>query len=572
MALQLTEVEIKVEDATNNQPWGPHGKDMAEITKASYDIESYKQIMGVLARRLQDQGEDWRHVYKSLLLLEYMAKHGPQKVVEELVSNLGVIEKLTFFEHKDANGKDWGLNVRQRAKELVALVNDPERMRAERQKAKANEAKYTGVSSDDLRSGGFGAKSSTGFGSGSLGTLSAGSSTKYRAGGGLGGSGFGSDSRGTLYDDYDETSRNIDIDKKDPKEATRERIERLKREGVVDPDDPGAIPPARTPALKPGRIAVSEAKAEEPRGPKKLSDVKVNPSIAASLGQLPVPAAGSTNSTTLAAQSTPAPAAADLLLQLDGPAPGGAAEDSSWNAFEGPQQAAADKDWLSFEGVPSSSTTAGTSSTNADPFAQLSAPAPPASRAYNPAVDPFAQLSSGPTSSILGSSSQVADPFNLAKPAQGAAKAASQALPEDFFGVGQPQPAPNMGMALQQQPQGLIGNFSQPQQAGPGLGALAQQPVQGFASFAQPSGHSPTWQQQQQGFGAFQQPSSGFGQTSSGNLGYGGQFVGNSSQPKLGGQGTSSSTVGTSAPLNPAAQPLGPSSKAKDPFADLAAF
>ncbi len=131
----------------------------------------------------------------------------------------------------------------------------------------------------------------------------------------------------------------------------------------MDPDDPGAIPPARTPALKPGRIAVSEvlpvmhwflteqkvrmqtsmqlslaahvifflhkrlwgcwqAKAEEPRGPKKLSDVKVNPSIAASLGQLPVPAARSTNSTALAAQSTPAPAAADLLLQLDGPAPG----------------------------------------------------------------------------------------------------------------------------------------------------------------------------------------------------------------------------------------------------------
>lgn len=29
MALQLTEIEIKVEDATNNEPWGPHGKDMA---------------------------------------------------------------------------------------------------------------------------------------------------------------------------------------------------------------------------------------------------------------------------------------------------------------------------------------------------------------------------------------------------------------------------------------------------------------------------------------------------------------------------------------------------------------
>lgn len=47
---------------------------------------------------------------------------------------MGVIEKLTFFEYKDANSKDWGLNVRQRAKELVALINDPERMRAERHK------------------------------------------------------------------------------------------------------------------------------------------------------------------------------------------------------------------------------------------------------------------------------------------------------------------------------------------------------------------------------------------------------------------------------------------------------
>ena len=58
----------------------------------------------------------------------------PDQVVEELVSNVTVVEKLTFFDHKDANGKDWGLNVRQRAKELVSLINDPERMRAERHK------------------------------------------------------------------------------------------------------------------------------------------------------------------------------------------------------------------------------------------------------------------------------------------------------------------------------------------------------------------------------------------------------------------------------------------------------
>jgi ENTH domain len=52
----------------------------AEISEAAYDSEGYRQIMGVIARRLQDTGELWRHVYKSLLLLEYMLKHGPQKV------------------------------------------------------------------------------------------------------------------------------------------------------------------------------------------------------------------------------------------------------------------------------------------------------------------------------------------------------------------------------------------------------------------------------------------------------------------------------------------------------------
>lgn len=53
------------------------------------------------------------------------------------MSNVGVVEKLTSFQHKDANGRDWGLNVRQRAKELAALVTDPDRIRAERQKARS---------------------------------------------------------------------------------------------------------------------------------------------------------------------------------------------------------------------------------------------------------------------------------------------------------------------------------------------------------------------------------------------------------------------------------------------------
>ena len=54
----------------------------------------------------------------------------------------------------------------------------------------------------------------------------------------------------------------------DPKEATRERIERLKKEGAVELEEPssdkGAIPPAKVPVLKQGRAAASEVNTSFP--------------------------------------------------------------------------------------------------------------------------------------------------------------------------------------------------------------------------------------------------------------------------------------------------------------------
>ena len=86
----------------------------AEITKRSFNMEEYKQILGILARRLHSEPSTWRQVYKSLLLLEYMAKNGPQRLVPELKSNGRVFTRLQKFEYVDEDGKDQGLNVRNR--------------------------------------------------------------------------------------------------------------------------------------------------------------------------------------------------------------------------------------------------------------------------------------------------------------------------------------------------------------------------------------------------------------------------------------------------------------------------
>lgn len=60
------------------------------------------------------------------------------------------------FVSADENGKDQGINVRQRVKEIVDFVQDDDRLREERKKAKKNKDKYIGVSSDTMGYRGYG--------------------------------------------------------------------------------------------------------------------------------------------------------------------------------------------------------------------------------------------------------------------------------------------------------------------------------------------------------------------------------------------------------------------------------
>ncbi|GIL88365.1 hypothetical protein Vretimale_15048 [Volvox reticuliferus] len=315
LALNVTEIELKVLEATNEEPWGPHGKEMQEIARAAEDPEKYNLIMNVISERLQMRDENWRLCYKGLLLLEYMVKHGPWRIVDELARSVTSLERLRDdFEYKDAQGRDHGINVRQRAGELAALVCNTDRVRQEREKAARNANKFKGVSSSDVRGGfgGFGSNNYTnsggsggggygysGFGSGGFGGGSGagglrsqgfgstesvhvpnslhsrtGSGSNLAAGTGLSGrreEGVGSRTAGGGGEEAE-----------DPFEATRKRIERLKAEGALqEPPAAGAPPGLADPAS-------ASAKA-----PKKLSDVKINPAVAATFASISIPTSNS---------------------------------------------------------------------------------------------------------------------------------------------------------------------------------------------------------------------------------------------------------------------------------------
>ncbi|RIB12974.1 hypothetical protein C2G38_2019473 [Gigaspora rosea] len=167
VVMNYTEMEAKVREATNNEPWGASSTLMQEIAQGTYSYQSFNEIMTTIYKRFTEkEARQWRQIYKALQLLEYLVKHGSERVVDDARAHMGTIKIMRNFAYIDDKGKDQGVNVRNRARELAELLSDVEKIRQERRKAKANRTKYTGVSSDAIgyggsssRYGGFGNES-----------------------------------------------------------------------------------------------------------------------------------------------------------------------------------------------------------------------------------------------------------------------------------------------------------------------------------------------------------------------------------------------------------------------------
>ena len=94
--------QVKVREATSNDPWGPSSTQMSEIAgedshtfplpphhsiifnpicaDLTYNMVAFSEIMQMIWKRLNDHGKNWRHVYKAMVLLEYLIKTGSEKV------------------------------------------------------------------------------------------------------------------------------------------------------------------------------------------------------------------------------------------------------------------------------------------------------------------------------------------------------------------------------------------------------------------------------------------------------------------------------------------------------------
>ncbi|XP_062294242.1 epsin-3 isoform X5 [Scomber scombrus] len=145
MVNNYTEAEIKVREATSNDPWGPPSSLMSEIADLTFNVVAFTEVMGMIWKRLNDHGKNWRHVYKALTLVDYLIKTGSERVAQECRENIYTIQTLRDFQYIDRDGRDQGVNVREKAKHLVALLRDEEKLKKERSQALKTKTRMAGV-------------------------------------------------------------------------------------------------------------------------------------------------------------------------------------------------------------------------------------------------------------------------------------------------------------------------------------------------------------------------------------------------------------------------------------------
>ena len=196
--------------------------------------------------------------------MEFLIKNGSERVIDDARSHVPLLKMLRQFHYIDPNGKDQGINVRNRAKELADLLGDVDRIRTERKKSRANRNKFGGVE------GGAGSSLSGGsryggFSSDEYGGYSGG---VYGDGGGFGGreSGFqDTQNRRDRFEEYDEYDEGATASSRRKPEVSTSSQAQVKKAEPPKPKEPEIdlledIPPETPPKEFAGSSALNGKK------------------------------------------------------------------------------------------------------------------------------------------------------------------------------------------------------------------------------------------------------------------------------------------------------------------------
>ncbi len=116
--------ERKARAATRDEQWGPTGAQLRELAAASYAPANLPPLFEVLCGRMRaGPGPKWRKVYKSLVVLEWLATRGSPAAAQRAQGLRFLLEELRGFAYVDPDtGTDHGARGRRLPCAAVGLV------------------------------------------------------------------------------------------------------------------------------------------------------------------------------------------------------------------------------------------------------------------------------------------------------------------------------------------------------------------------------------------------------------------------------------------------------------------
>ncbi|CDW83750.1 UNKNOWN [Stylonychia lemnae] len=161
-----SDIEKILIEATGNENWNIANSKLQMLADAAHQHDNYQRIMDHLKGKLECPAFEWRRVLKvskqkclismqSLVALEYILKHGPARVQQDLRNEMFRLNKLQQFTHFE-DGSDKGNSIRQKAHLIADLVTIQTKYDEERELARQYREKFYskpgGISSDSMSS------------------------------------------------------------------------------------------------------------------------------------------------------------------------------------------------------------------------------------------------------------------------------------------------------------------------------------------------------------------------------------------------------------------------------------
>jgi len=158
----FSSTERKARAATRNKPSGPTGAQLNELAQLSSNPHDASTIVATLIFRLHyrhrpDRHHRWRNIYKALSVTEFLLRRGSDNIVRKLQGQVTLeVESIaeTTYSQVTTDGQDVGANVTYRARAILVLLKDEDKLKAERKAEEAKRGRISGISCFDTAAAG----------------------------------------------------------------------------------------------------------------------------------------------------------------------------------------------------------------------------------------------------------------------------------------------------------------------------------------------------------------------------------------------------------------------------------